>query len=233
MAQKRMFSKDVVRTDKFLDMSLSSQALYFHLSLDADVKGFVSPRLIMRMINSTADDLNVLITKGFVIPFESGVVVVTHWNVNNQIRETHEAPTQHLNEFKKLTALEQGFYQLQENYGSTTVELPHSIDKIRLDKIRLDKIKRERKNKLLIKRNFSKIEDITEPVIQELSEKYGVPVDFVRGKKEDLENYVASTGRKYKDYKATLNLWLKKDIEKLSNSPKHYAAGKTAYYTGP
>lgn len=133
MAQKRMFSKDVVRTDAFLDMPLSSQALYFHLNLDADVKGFVSPRVIMRMVNSTADDLNVLITKGFVIPFESGVIVITHWHINNAIRETHEAESQFPKELARLELLQQGKYQLQEYYSSTTAQI--SIDEIRLDKI--------------------------------------------------------------------------------------------------
>ena len=42
MANRRMFSKDVVETDKFLNMPLTSQALYFHLGMEADDDGFVA-----------------------------------------------------------------------------------------------------------------------------------------------------------------------------------------------
>ena|SRR3990167_6456015 len=132
MAQKRMFSKDIVRTDRFLDMSLSTQALYFHLCLDADVKGFVSPRAIMRLINATTDDLNVLITKGFVIQFESGVIVVTDWNVHNNVRDDREARSQFEDESKRLLLSGQGVYQLQEYSRNTPAQ-------IRLDQSRLDK----------------------------------------------------------------------------------------------
>lgn len=79
MANRRMFSLDVVDTDRFLDMSASAQALYFHLGMRADDDGFVSsPRKIAKASNCGLDDLTLLAAKGFIIPFESGVVVVTH-----------------------------------------------------------------------------------------------------------------------------------------------------------
>ena len=75
MAAKRMFSIDVVDTDKFLDMPVSTQALYFHFGMRADDDGFVaSPRKIVKIANCTNDDLKVLISKGYVIPFQSGVI---------------------------------------------------------------------------------------------------------------------------------------------------------------
>jgi hypothetical protein len=82
IAQRRMFSKNVARTDLFLDMSQTVQNLYFHLGIDADDDGFVSPKMIMRMLGSTTDDLRILIAKGFVIAFEDGVIVIRHWRVN-------------------------------------------------------------------------------------------------------------------------------------------------------
>ena len=87
MAAKRMFSIDVVDTDKFLDMPVSTQALYFHFGMRADDDGFVaSPRKIVKIANCTNDDLKVLISKGYVIPFQSGVIVITDWKTNNFIR---------------------------------------------------------------------------------------------------------------------------------------------------
>lgn len=87
MAQRRMFSLLVTDTDTFLDMPLSTQALYFHLGMHGDDEGFVgSPKRIARSIGCNADDLKVLAAKGFIIVFESGVVVIRDWNVNNTLQ---------------------------------------------------------------------------------------------------------------------------------------------------
>ncbi|MFR5412651.1 MAG: hypothetical protein ACLTJE_14930 [Enterocloster bolteae] len=87
MANRRMFSLDVIDTDKFLDMPATSQNLYFHLGLRADDDGFVSsPKKITKLVNCGSDDLNVLISRGFVIPFDDGIMVITHWKQNNYIQ---------------------------------------------------------------------------------------------------------------------------------------------------
>lgn len=76
MAQKRMFSLSVIDTDRFLEMPVSAQALYFHLGMHGDDDGFVaSPRKIARSVGCNVDDLRLLAQKNFIIPFESGVVV--------------------------------------------------------------------------------------------------------------------------------------------------------------
>ena len=82
-----MFSKTIVDSDAFLDMPLSTQALYFHLSMRADDDGFLNnTKRIQRLIGATDDDLKLLVMKRFVIPFEDGVVVIKHWRMNNYIR---------------------------------------------------------------------------------------------------------------------------------------------------
>ena len=87
MANKRMFSLDVIDTDKFLDMPASTQCLYFQLGMRADDDGFVSsPKKIVKIANCSEDDLRLLASKGYIIPFESGIIVITDWNVNNSIR---------------------------------------------------------------------------------------------------------------------------------------------------
>ena len=97
------FSLDVVDTDRFLDMSASAQALYFHLGMRADDDGFVSsPRKIAKASNCGLDDLTLLAAKGFIIPFESGVVVVTHWKENNYIRADRYKPTRYTKEAEML-----------------------------------------------------------------------------------------------------------------------------------
>ena len=80
MAQKRMFDKRIIESDKFIDMPMSAKALYFLLGMYADDRGFVSPRYVMRMHGSNDDDLKLLVMKQYLIYFESGVVVITDWN---------------------------------------------------------------------------------------------------------------------------------------------------------
>jgi len=103
MANRRMFSMDIVGADKFLDMPASAQALYFHLGMRADDDGFLaSPVSVLRMIGSCKDDLTLLAAKGFVIPFASGVCVIRHWGINNYIQSDRYHPTIHAEEKAQL-----------------------------------------------------------------------------------------------------------------------------------
>jgi hypothetical protein len=84
MADRRMFAKTIIDSDAFLDMPVSSQALYFHLSMRADDDGFLNnPKKIQRLVGGSEDDLKVLAAKAFIIPFESGVIVIKHWRMSN------------------------------------------------------------------------------------------------------------------------------------------------------
>lgn len=104
MANRRMFSLDIVASDAFLEMPTSTRELYFHLGMYADDEGFVNPKKIMRMIGASEDDLKVLLGKRFLLAFESGVVVVKHWKMNNYLQNDRIKPTVYLEE-KKLIAL--------------------------------------------------------------------------------------------------------------------------------
>lgn len=88
-----MFSADIVGQDAFLDMPTEAQLLYFHLGMYADDEGFVSPKKVMRLIGAGEDNIKLLVAKNFVIPFESGVVVVTHWRQNNYIQSDRFTPS--------------------------------------------------------------------------------------------------------------------------------------------
>lgn len=85
MAARRMFSIEFVSSDKFISMPLSTQALYFHLCMNADDDGFLDcARRVQNFINANDDDMKLLITKGYVIPFNNGVYVITHWNIGGK-----------------------------------------------------------------------------------------------------------------------------------------------------
>ena len=99
MANRRMFSKDVVETDKFLNMPLTSQALYFHLGMEADDDGSVaSPKKVQRSVGGSDEDLETLVSNGFIIRFESGIVVLVHWKQNNYIQADRYRKTVHKEE---------------------------------------------------------------------------------------------------------------------------------------
>ena len=94
-----MFCKDIVITDKFCSLPVSSRCLYFELAMQADDDGFIgNPKLILRMLGFNEDDLKLLIAKEYVIPFESGIVVITHWRQHNNIPKDRYTPTIHISE---------------------------------------------------------------------------------------------------------------------------------------
>lgn len=142
MSEKRMFAKQIVESDSFLDMPLSTQALYFHLGMAADDDGFINaPKRIQRSIGASDDDLKLLIAKSFIIPFESGVVVIKHWLINNYIRSDRKKDTTYPDEMSQLTVKNNGSYTMnsQEALLSDTKEtarqrayrlssLPYSFD---------------------------------------------------------------------------------------------------------
>lgn len=111
MADRRMFSKTIIDSDVFLDMPLSTQALYFHLSMRADDEGFVNnPKKIQRMIGASDDDLKILITKRYILTFESGIIVIKHWKIHNYIQTDRFKPTTYIEEKATLTLDEKKSY---------------------------------------------------------------------------------------------------------------------------
>ena len=118
MARKRMFDLGIIDTDLFLEMPQSTQNLYFHLGMRADDDGFVSnPKKIIRIIGANEDDLKILFSKEFIIPFESGIVVIRHWKLNNYIRKDKYVETIYKEEKKCLIEDENGIYNLNTNAG--------------------------------------------------------------------------------------------------------------------
>lgn len=145
MAQRRMFSRKITETDHFLEMPLSSQALYFHLNMGADDEGFIDKaKTIQRTIGASDDDMKLLIAKGFLIPFESGVVVIRHWRIHNYIQADRFQATIHQNEKKQLEfdkskiASIKPLDQCIQNVYKMDTQVRLGED--RLDKDRLDKV---------------------------------------------------------------------------------------------
>lgn len=139
MAERRMMSKSIIKSDTFLDMPATTQNLYFHILLDADDDGFINaPKSIMRMIGAKEDDMKVLVAKQFVIPFESGVVVIKDWKIHNYIQNDRYKPST-LPERNLLNIQKDKTYTLKNDVSSMDTKCiqPVSIGKDRLGKVRL------------------------------------------------------------------------------------------------
>lgn len=139
MAERRMFSRSVTESDLFTDMPLTAQALYFHLGINADDDGFVgSPNTIRRSIGATTDDYKILLAKGFLIPFPSGVVVITHWTAQNKVQPSRKIPTIYKNELAELS-VSNGVYTAVDNASTDCRQIadkaPQSIESIGKDSI--------------------------------------------------------------------------------------------------
>ena len=144
MAKRRMFSKDVIDTDHFLEMPMTAQVLYFHLALRADDDGFVSsPKRILRLIGAGEDDMKVLIAKSFIIPFDVGICVIRHWKIHNYIQKDRYSPTVYQDQFKLLKENSNKTYDLD----TECIQIGNNLDaQVRLGKVRLGKDSLERES---------------------------------------------------------------------------------------
>jgi hypothetical protein len=142
MAERRMFAKTIIDSDAFLDMPQTAQLLYFHLAMRADDDGFINkPKTVMRMVGSRDDDLACLAAKKFIIPFESGVVVIKHWRIHNYIKNDRYIETKYKAEKDMLETDENKAYRLpvsipvpEWNQSGTTMEPQVRVrDRVRLE----------------------------------------------------------------------------------------------------
>ena len=140
MARKRMFDLDVINQNSFIDLPLDAIALYFLLGMEADDEGFVNPKRVMKLYSGKEDSIRILIAKGYLIPFETGVVVITDWKRNNYLQKDRVKPTIYQKE-KSLIAydeIEQKY--LLFNKCLTNVHIDkNSIDKNSIDKNIIEK----------------------------------------------------------------------------------------------
>lgn len=116
MADKRMFSKSIIESDVFIELPIKSQLLYIHLNMNADDDGMINrPLAIAKTIDCSKKELDTLIAKRFVIAFDSGIIAIKHWRINNYIRKDTYKPTNYQDEFKQLAIKDNGSYTLACN----------------------------------------------------------------------------------------------------------------------
>ena len=240
MAERRMFAKTIIDSDAFLDMPLSTQALYFHLSMRADDDGFINnPKKIQRMIGASEDDLKLLIAKRFILPFDSGVVVIKHWKIHNYIQKDRYKPTIYQEELS----------QLEEKENKSYTECIHDVSKmdsqVRLGKDRLSQdrlgqesegydyvpdinagnITPEPPTKKPVRHKYGEYNNVllTDEDFKKLTDEF--PSDYAE-LIERLSVYMESTGKSYKNHLATIRQWARKDKENRSQ-PQQQKSNRT------
>lgn len=215
VAERRMFAKTIVDSDAFLEMPQSTQLLYFHLSMRADDDGFINkPKTIIRMVGCKDDDLRILITKKFIIPFETGIVVIKHWKIHNYIQNDRYNETKYKEEKAMLTLDENKAYKLENNeciHNVYITDTQYVDTQVRLDKDSIDK-------------DNKKICHFVPPTLEEIQaycKERNNQVDTTK-----FRDFYESKGwmvgkTKMKDWKASVRTWERSEIKKsVPDKPK-------------
>ena len=237
MAERRMFAKSIVLSDAFLDMPLSARCLYFTLGMLADDDGFVgSPKSIMRQCGASQDDMSILLQKRYVLGFESGVIVIKHWRMNNYLQNDRKKQTTYLDELSQLVIDQRGAYTEKSEIGLEQIECTLSepvnnamyteciqnvyTGKDRLGKDRLGKdsieIARAREEEPITLGIYGNVY-LTKGEFNELIKQY--PDDY-KDMIENLSTYMRSNGKIYADHFATLMRWKHQDENKAKAPPE-------------
>lgn len=194
-----MFDKAIIDTDKFMDLPISGKALYFLLGMEADDEGFVSPKKVLRIHGGSDDDVKVLIAKNFLIPFESGVVVITDWNKNNWLDSRRIKSTEYKTEKKLLALTEDKEYVLSSRLAIAQPE-----------ENRIEEKSREQKKKF---GEFQKVH-MEGGEYAKLCSRFGVGA--TKKLIAELDGYLEASGKRYKSHYATLLNWARrKGVEEI------------------
>ena len=217
MAERRMFAKTIIDSDAFLDMPSSAQLLYFHLSMRADDDGFINkPKSIMRMTGCKDDDIKLLFAKKFLIPFESGVVVIKHWKIHNYIRKDTYTQTKYKEELATLEMDENNAYRLAgctpSQLCDESVTSPSTQDRLGKDRLGEDRLISGASDEAPPKKTTTFKPPTVEEVRAYCTERQNTidPENFV--------DFYSAKGwmlgkNKMKDWKAAVRTWEKKEKE--------------------
>jgi hypothetical protein len=218
VAERRMMAKSVIDTDQFVDMPATSQNLYFHLLLRADDDGFLSNvKQVQRMTGNKDDDLKILFAKQYLIPFESGVVVIKHWKIHNYIQKDRYHPSR-LPEKEEVEVNNYGEWE-KKSVSSVSNMYPDCIQHVSIGKDRLgkDRLGKDRKDIKPSRHRYGEYKNVllSDADVGKLKNEF--PNDW-EGRIERLSAYMASTGKSYKNHLATIRNWARMQKERDEKS---------------
>jgi hypothetical protein len=220
MAERRMFAKTIIDSDAFLDMPISARLLYYDLGMRADDDGFVnSPKKIMKMVGASTDDMNVLILRKFIIPFESGIVVIKHWKIHNYIQSDRYRETNYKTE-KSLLALDEN--KAYKVVDTECIQSGYIMDtQVRLGKDSIGKDSIDNISPKESKKKYGEYKHVllTDKQLNDLKELF---TDW-QDKITNLDEYIETTGKSYKNHYLVIVKWAKKnDKSKLNKAEEEF-----------
>lgn len=225
MAERRMFAKTIIDSDAFLDMPLSTQALYFHLSMRADDEGFLNnAKKIMREIGANQNDYDVLVSKRFIIQFPDGICVIKHWRIHNYIQSDRFKPTMYQEEKSMLTMKKNKSYTLDtecihDGYSlETQVRLgKDSIGKVNKDICIPSESSAPKKPPKHKHGNYNHVL-LSDQELEKLNMEYGETQTAEAIKY--LDEYIEMKGTKYRSHYLALRKWVFDAVKQHSGSPQ-------------
>jgi len=215
MAERRMFAKTIVLSDAFLDMPMSARCLYFTLGMLADDDGFVgNPKALMRQCGASQDDMAILIQRRFVLAFESGVIVIKHWRMNNLLKNDRYKSTVYVEERSTLALDEKNAYtervEPNWNQSGSKVEPQDRLGKVSIGKDSLgEDIEKEKKEK---ETRYGEYKNV--PLSDSQMEKLKAEFPDWQAWIEKVSDYCQRYGKKYSDYLAVIRNWARRDKER-------------------
>ena len=243
MAKKRMFRLDVLETDAFMEMPLTTQALYFHLNLRADDDGFVgNPNQIVKFIGASNDDFKLLIAKRFVLTFDDGVIVIKHWRMHNTLSKDRYHETKYIEDKAVL--------RLKDNKSYTFDANGKAIDDSKLIEMAQRQTKDEQKTTSDIDIDIDIDKDSnnkTAPKAVKVKHKHGeyqhvlltddefnkLAADFGENLRDKavafLDEYIEEKGYKSKSHNLAIRRWV---IDAVKKGERNGSTGKQNYSTG-
>lgn len=251
MAERRMFSKRIINSARFLKMPISTQCLYFHLGLHADDDGIVEAYTVLNSVGTTEDDLKVLVAKGFVhVLNEDLVTYITDWKENNKIRADRKVdsiyknlllqvlPDTQLQEKKQRADVKKRLGQPMDVQWTTNGQPMDGIGKDRLGKDSIGKDSIDNiveldepipthtpKTKKSIKHKHGEYQHVllTDSEFNKLAEDFG---EDTRSKLiKFLDEYIEMKGYKAKNHNLAIRKWVVDAVkEQESKHNKAYSS---------
>ena len=216
-----MFTKKITDDDHFLNLSSPAQALYLHLSMNADDDGFCNQiTASMFKAHASVTDLEALLKNRYIYQFDSGVIVIKHWRMANALRKDRYTPTAFKNEMAMLKVGKNGAYKLPDSNDTVAERLPNGCQLVaeRLPQVSIGKVSIDKNNKNNISCNEnSEIEvlDQKEMWFESFWEIYPKHQDKKKAKQKFLK--LCTNEKEYKaimdGLRNVLPVWAKKDTK--------------------
>ncbi len=211
-------------------MGQTARLLYYDLGMHADDSGVVEAFTVMRMTSASEDDLRLLAAKGFIVILNAELVTyICDWDKNNAIRSDRRQPSMYEDLLAQYRSGEMLPYlcaesrlttncQPADNQMTTTwqpsdnqsaTNCQPSIDKDRIGKISIDK-----ESVMPPRHTYGQYKNVylTDEELSTLQAEF--PNDWQQ-RIERVSEYVASSGKTYRNYLAVIRAWARKEQKPL------------------